>query len=243
MPGLAVARPEYRNTRLARARRGETGIPVKRTAFTLTELMMAMAITSLIGLSVVSVAGVLSHAHSHTDSIVEAIQSGRLAMMRMDADIRKAGLITATNGDELAFWTGDANEDQQINVDEIVLIQATAAQTIERLQVVFPDSMSAELRDALNVPKSLAELADTDDVRDLLEEATYSAYLCRHVLAADVSSFEVVTDADPPMSRLVLMRLATGQATQQISLTNSARLRADKTGSIEWSEGVPVLNL
>ena len=218
-----------------------TGDP---TAFTLTELLMAIAITALIGMSVVTVSTALSHAQAGTDSMIEAISSGRYAMRSIDADVRKAALITATGAGEIVIWTGDENGDEQINISELVLIQFDADnQTVERLGVVFPDSMTPGQLAALNVSMTLAYVTDVGNVRDLLTQGTYSDYLTQRTLAVDVSKFEVVTDDVPPMPHLVLLRLAVGQDTQQITLTNTAHLRADATGCIEWVEGEPVLDL
>ena len=103
--------PEYRNT----------GIP---TAFTLTELLMALAITAMIGMSVVTLSTALSSAHASTGSMAEAISSGRYAMRSIDADVRKAALVTAFGNGEMVVWTGDEYADKQINVSELVLIQS-----------------------------------------------------------------------------------------------------------------------
>ncbi len=217
-----------------------------QTAFTLAELLMAMTIAVMIGMSVVMVTAALSNAQAGTDSMIEAISSGRYAMMSIDADVRKAGLITAVGSGEMVVWTGDENADEQINIAEVVLIQYDAGnQTVERLGVVFPDSMPPGQLAALNVSCTLEEVTDTGDVRNLLTQPKYSKYLAQRTLAVDVSSFEVVTDEAPPMSHLVLLRLAVGQQQdgQQITLTNTAHLRADATGCVSFVKGAPTLDL
>ncbi len=207
---------------------------------------MAMTITVMIGMSVVMVGVALSNAQAHTDNMIEAISSGRYAMMSMDADVRKADLITAVGSGEMVIWTGDGNADGRINVNELILIQYDSGnQTVERLGVVFPASMPPEQLVALNVSKTLAEVTNVGNVRNLLTMATYSDYLDRRTLAVDASNFEVVTDEALPMSRLVLLRLAVGQQQdgQLITLTNTSHLRVDATGFVSFVNGVPVLDL
>ncbi len=246
--------PEYRNTGIPEktkkqpeyriAVRSACSLQRGMTAFTLTELLMAVAITAMIGMSVAAVSTALSHAQASTDSMIEAISSGRYAMRSIDADVRKAVLITASGNGEMVIWTGDEYADKQINVSELVLIQSdTGNQTVERLQVVFPDSMSPGHLAALNVSRTLAYVNDVGRVRGLLMMRRYSHYLTRRTLAVDVSKFEVVTDEAPPMPQLVLMRLTIGQDAQQITLTNTAHPRADATDCVSFDDGAPELDL
>ncbi len=257
--------PDYRNTHALRsASQSRAGIPEKAKkqpeyrntarpacslhlgmAFTLTELLMAVAITAMIGMSVVTVSTALSSAQASTDSMIKAIGSGRYAMRSIDADVRKAGLITAAGEGEMVIWTGDEYADGQINVSELVLIQSDADnQTVERLQVVFPDSMPPDFLKALNVSRTLANVTNVGNVRALLTQGTYSDYLTQRTLAVGVSNFEVVTDEVPPMPQLVLLRLAVGQDAQQITLTNTVHLRTDATEYVSFDDGgIPELDL
>ncbi len=209
-------------------------------AFTLAELLMAVTITAMIGMAVVAVSSALSSAKASTDSMVEAVSSGRYAMRSIAADVRKAALVTAADDDGMVIWTGDNNGDEKINVAELVLIQSdTDNQTVQRLQVAFPPSVSS----SLNTSQTLVYVTDVGRVRNLLVNPAYSDYVTQRTLAVGVSNFEVVTDESPPTPQLVLMRLAVGQDAQQITLTNTARLRADATGYVSFVEGIPVLDL
>lgn len=212
----------------------------RANGLTLAELLMAVTITSLIGMAVVTLSSALSNAQASTDSMAEAISSGRYAMMNIAADIRKAGLITAADADGMVIWTGDDNSDGQINLDELVLVRPNDDEhTVERLQVVFPPSAPP----SLNITRELNRVTDVDKVRKLLIRNRYSNYLTRRTLAVGVSNFEVVTNEAPPIPQLVLMRLAVGQGAQQITLTNTARLRADATGCVSFVDGIPELDL
>jgi len=215
-----------------------------KRAFTLAELVMALSLTAVIALAAATLAGALSSAHGQTDAMSGAIQSGRTAMMSLDASLRKAKLVAAADGSRLVLWTGDANGDERINVNELVLLTSQpASHTVERWEVVFPASMAPALLEALNVQRDLADVDAVDDVTALLEQAVYQDYLIKTILATDVVDFQVVADQTAPLSRLLLLRLRVGPTGQQIALTNSVRLRADVVDRVAMIEGVPVLDL
>ena len=200
---------------------------------------MAVTITAMIGMTVVTVSSALSNAQASTDSVIEAVSSGRYAMRNIASDVRKAALVTAADDDEMVIWTGDDNADEQINISELILIRLDDNQTIQRLQVVFPPYAPP----SLNVSQTLAYVTDVGRVRNLLVNPIYSDYLTQRTLAVGVSNFEVVTNDILPIPQLVLIRLTVGQNAQQITLTNTAHLRADATGYVSFVEGVPVLDL
>jgi len=215
-----------------------------KKAFTLAELLMALSLTAVIALAAATLAGALSSAREQTDAMAGAIQSGRAAMMNLDASLRKARLVTAAEANSLVIWTGDANEDERINVNELVLLTSQpASQTVERWEVFFPDSLSLKLLDSLNVRRDLAEVNAVSDVTALLGRAVYQPYLIKTILATDVVDFQVVADQAAPLSRLVLLRLRVGPTGQQIALTNSARLRADMVDRVAVIHDEPVLDL
>ncbi len=221
-------------------------MPAKHTekAFTLPELVIAVSITAVIALAVAGLAAALTHAHGTTDTMRESIQSARLAMMKMETALRTGKLVPSASAGRLVVWTGDENEDKQINVAEIVLFKHDAGDgTIQRRQVVFCPTMPPETREALNRSYTLEEVTDGADVEDELNRPEYASYLSAPVLATGVTGFEMGTDVDPPQSRLVLLQVAVGPADQHITLSNAVQLRADATGYVSKVQGSWVLNL
>lgn len=216
-----------------------------KKAFTLPELVIAISITSVIALAVATVASALSNAYHMTDEKEESIQSGRMAMTNMETAIRKGKLVLAASGAEMALWTGDANGDLSINVDELVLIRSIAGdRTIVSESVTFPDSMPDTVVMALNQTITLASLTDLGNVRQSLTSATLANYFATRVLATDVESFAVATDVLPPLSRLVWIKMTVGEdPEEQISLNNSVHLRADAVDDVASYDGVWVLNI
>jgi type II secretory pathway pseudopilin PulG len=213
-------------------------------AFTLTELMLAICIMSVIGLAVATVASGLSNAYGMTDTLEDSIQSGRSAMMNMEAAIRKSKLVLARSASGIALWMGDANDDGKVNIDEIVLVQQVEAdRSLETRQVVFPKTLPWDIVQAINEKKTISQLSTIGRVSNVLDSGAVSTMQVSRVLAGDVESFNVATDATPPWSTLVNLRLTTGSDGQRITLTNSTHLRADAVDSVVTYNGLPVLKL
>ena len=212
--------------------------------FTLTELMLAICIMSVIGLAVATVASGLSNAYGITDTLEDSIQSARSALMNLESTIRKSKLVLAKSSSGVALWTGDANEDGEVNLDEIVLVQRIDAdRTLRMSQVVFSASLSREIVEATNEKKQLYQVNTIGEVSNVLGSGSVAGMQVSRVLAGDVESFEVATDATPPWSRLVNLRLTTGSDDQQITLTSSTHLRADAVDSVVSYNRRPVLKL
>ena len=83
------------------------------SGFTLVELVMAISITTIIGLAVAGASMALSTAHAHSESRYGSIETARSAMRRIQSSLRAAALVTYvhSNGHKLGYWAGDENED------------------------------------------------------------------------------------------------------------------------------------
>lgn len=205
---------------------------------------MAMAITAVVGLTVVTVTFALSNAQAHGGVRSDAIQSARAGMVRIEAVLRKCKLVTRGDGGSMVCWMGDRNDDGAINLDEIIVIRhLSESRLVELRQVSFPDALAPDIVTALNESRTLVEAADIAGVCSLMDQAIYDSYLVTAVLATEVEDLQVVPDAASPFSRLVLLRLTAGSPGRQITLTNSAVVRAPAVDSIKMVEGVPVLSL
>lgn len=205
---------------------------------------MAMAITAVVGLTVVTVTFALSNAQAHGGVRSDAIQSARAGMVRIEAVLRKCKLVTRGDGGSMVCWMGDRNDDGAINLDEIIVIRhLSESRLVELRQVSFPDALAPDIVTALNESRTLVEAADIAGVCSLMDQAIYDSYLVTAVLATEVEDLQVVPDAASPFSRLVLLRLTAGSPGRQITLTNSAVVRAPAVDSIRMVDGVPVLSL
>ena len=79
-------------------------------AFSIAELVLALAITGMIGLSVTGVYMVLSTAQAHTDEHYEHLQSSAGVRRLLERTLRRSRLVLAAGSDGLALWAGDDND-------------------------------------------------------------------------------------------------------------------------------------
>ena len=94
----------------------------KNHAFTLLELVITIAIMSVIGLSVAGVSVALSTAHANSQSAYENIQASRNTLIGIQRVLNRARLIVATDSQTVLYWVGDANGDGAINISELVAL-------------------------------------------------------------------------------------------------------------------------
>ena len=209
----------------------------RQPGFTLLELVLAMAITSMIGLSVVVAGSALSAAQSSTDCLSENIQAGRISMRTIESDIRTARLVLSGSSTALMLWKGDGNGDKLINLDEIVLLEYVPAQHL--VQEVSVTGMPT----GLNTAYTLVQAGNSAQIRQTMVSATYASYCNTRTLATNVGSLSLVISPAPPTSKTVLARMQIGPADQRITLTNTINLRADSTADIKTVQGTRYLRV
>lgn len=211
----------------------------RQLAFTLVELVIAMAITSVIGLSVVVAGSALSAAQSSTDCLSENVQAGRVSMRTIESDIRTAKLVLSSSSTTaLMLWKGDGNGDKAINLDEIVLLEYLADQKLVREVTVTGQT------GGLNTVYTLVQAGNFAQIRQTMLSATYAAYCHTRTLAENVGSLSLeVYPAAPPLAKTVLARMQIGPADQRITLTNTISLRSDSTADIKNIKGTLFLRV
>ena len=230
---------QTRTIRHSRRRRGRGP-----TGLTLAELMVGLSLMSLVGLTAATLASGLANAYRQTDGMDQSVQAARLAMMNVEALVRKSKLVLARNTTHLALWTADTNGDGQINLDEVALIRFDDREgVVYSEQVAFPSSTPASVAAALNETMDLADLSNANKVRKGLNHVSLANYLSRVTLAEDVSHFQVKTDEKPPYTKLVALQISVGPEAQQVALYNAVALRADAVDSVFKVDGATVLDL
>ncbi len=210
--------------------------------FTLVECLLALSITAITALAVAGVSAALSNATRHGTELTRASQTARGVMRRVQSRLRSSGLIVATGEDRLLLWLGDANEDGQINASEICVVRRNA-ETDELCEYVveFPDDMSGATREAMDVTVPLNGLITASaGVHESIESFSYGQ--CR-VLAENVTAFELQSPIEPPLARMVHIRLTVGEATEQIDLRAAGALRAAMVDYVEPDGGGYMLNV
>ncbi len=211
-----------------------------RRGFTLAELVLALAITTVIGLAVTGVAAGVSNFNQRAEAYYECLQSGRVAAGRLEAMLRPALLITAASGDNMVVWTDDHTDTGNINVSEItkIFLDTTTHQLMQRT-TVFPDTLKAHTLKALDDSLALSQLTSPS----VAESAPfYAQYDAPRVLASNVQSFAVYPDVPAPLTRLLKFKLVISVVGQTVTQYGAVTLRAPSISKVSISRGLYVLN-
>lgn len=209
-------------------------------AMTLAELLIATAITSVIGLSAAGVTMAMSTAHAGSQANYANIQTGRSAMIRVQRELNRAKLITAMDDQEIVYWAEDANHDGQMTLSEMAVLEYDPeTDALVRHEVVFPANMDPVTRAALDSSLTLGVMtllgsADNAVVNNARSEKT--------ILAEGVTGFSAEPWPSSPMTKLVQLEMTFGSGTEQMVLRSAAALRASRTGYIDLQDGLYVLN-
>lgn len=197
-----------------------------RTAkgFTMAELVIAISITTVIGLAVTGMAVGLSNIQEHSRNYYESLQTSRIASERLQEMLRSALLVTASSDDALILWARDERDPEKINITEIVYIYLDRdLRELRMRSVVFPDSMNKDTAASLD---DTVGMGAADDTKVILEAGKLPMYDSVQVLAEKVTDFEVYTDLDPPKTRAVKFIISIGEGDEMVTLIGGATLRA-----------------
>lgn len=94
--------------------------------FTLVELLVAMVITGIVLSAVAALAFAMGTANDATDDLSLKQTQIRFATLRIQDLIRHSKLMCFAGSDDIAFWRADDNNDGNINIGELVYIEAGA---------------------------------------------------------------------------------------------------------------------
>ncbi len=131
-----------------RAKPNKTNI--SRAGFTLVELLMALMVTAIILSAVSTLAFALTSGVSETDELSANQAALRFTTIKLGDLIRNSRHALITSSNDIALWRSDDNEDNAINADELVYIEADASDNSLKL-LEFPNETAtltiAEIED------------------------------------------------------------------------------------------------
>jgi hypothetical protein len=107
---------------------------LKKTAFTLVELLVALMVTSIVLGAVAVLAVTASNANTTVDSTRRFEAELRFATVKINDLLRFSKLITSADSRSCYIWQLDKDNDGQIDTDETALIEFNSA--TECLQMV-----------------------------------------------------------------------------------------------------------
>lgn len=208
--------------------------------FTLPQLLIALTITTMIGLAAGGVSMALSSAYEYGEDYHRSIQYSRAVMRRMHSVVSGSRLITAAGTTSMALWVSDANDNGVINITELLLVKYdSSGDQVSEYRIVFPSYWPDELKNVLNFQVSLNWCTSITNVTNYLTGWYYSQ---ETVLADEISGFSVSPSASGPMSKMVEFTIQAGAAGRTLTLTSAASLRADWLDHVGISGGDYVLD-
>ncbi len=93
---------------------------------TLTELLIAAAITALVGAAVTAILAATSYGTTSRAGARHVLVQNRTTLLRLDDALRAAREVVAVNPAYLVLWTADPNEDETRQHGELQLIEWSA---------------------------------------------------------------------------------------------------------------------
>ena len=208
--------------------------------FTLAELVLALAITTVIGLAVTGVAAAVSNLNQRAEAYFECLQNGRVAAAKLETMLRPALLITAASGSNMVVWTNDTADVGKINVSEVakIFLDTTTKKLVLRT-TVYPSTLTASQITGLDKPINLNDLVSASVATSA---PTYVQYDVVSTLACNVQSFAVYPDVPGPLTRLLKFKLVISVGGQTVTQYGAVTLRAPSTSKVFVSNGSYVLN-
>lgn len=159
--------------------------PRYKAGFTLVELLVALAVTSIVLTAVAALAFAVGAANDATDDTIQKQAGVRSTTLRILELVRHCKLVCGTPGNDLAIWRADDNGDGGININELVYIERGANADYLRL-CEFPSSDAS--------PVTLSEI---ETVLPTDYDVTYVR------LIPQCSNVEFLFDASPPRTKLL----------------------------------------
>jgi len=132
-----------------------------RGGFTLAELIVALMISSIITLAVVSLAFAMSSADDTSDDTSQKQAQLRYTTLTISDLLRHCKLICSKEGNNLAVWRADDDDDGQIDPTELVYIESGAGTYLRLVEfasgtasISLDGILSGTVRPALNASDS-----------------------------------------------------------------------------------------
>ena len=189
---------------------------------TLVELLLAMAITSIVAMAAAGMLSAVSYGSSERSDLRAMIVRQEMIAVRLSAAIRAARQVLVCNDTTLILWITDANHDNKPQVSEVRWIEFdAAADEITNTHITWPGAFNDEQKTA----------ADKDYVAGLSRDTQHtgmSAYVVHERWASDVHSWELTpSHAVLTQCTLVSFRVTFADSQEQTqTMIGAAALRS-----------------
>ncbi len=95
----------------------------RRGGFTFVELMLSLAITSLVAITAVAMLGAMSSATQVEHDTRRATIKRQVAITRLGATVRRCAMVLSAGVDHVVLWVGDIDGSRNPNLSELVRIE------------------------------------------------------------------------------------------------------------------------
>lgn len=180
---------------------------------TLVELVLALAITGLIGAAIASMLTAVAYGSSSSQDLRRLVVQGKTLGDRLDAAVRAATLVLNADGSHLVLWTHDRDGNHAPSLHELRRIEHD------------PDAATltaySAAEDAPDLPYTLDH-----DFTGLTSALIATGHLVPEVWGTGVSGCTFATDEnDAQDARLVSYRLTLGAGAATETVVGAAALR------------------
>lgn len=178
-------------------------------AFTMVELLLALAITGLVSAGVAAMLVAVSYGTSSKRDLRSVVVKSRLLDLRLSAAIRSSRAILEAGTDYLVLWAGDVNTNgtpDQPDLSEMRLVERDAS-TDEVKSYAFPSSWTQAQIDAADVAYQLSGNPPGFFLNATAQAKTAGSFQPTLWVTDVTSNGYTLDDTDPATTRLVSYRL------------------------------------
>ncbi|MDD4889851.1 MAG: prepilin-type N-terminal cleavage/methylation domain-containing protein [Phycisphaerae bacterium] len=175
----------------------------RRRGFTLLELTLSLAISTMVLATAAGLAFAVSHAWGKSEDINEIVSHGRNGLFQISDRVRSGRAIGYTDSAGMLIWREDSNGDGYVDQAELSLLRVSGGQLTEG-RLNFGANVSQATQDANNRRVTAGEFVSSSYVASLQQ----NPYFATGVLCDYVTSVSWVLDQNAPQTRLVQVRIA-----------------------------------
>lgn len=184
---------------------------------TLAEMLIALAITAMIGTAALSMLSASVNATDATANTRSALTTRQVISSRIHSYIRHASQVTCATDTTIVFWLGDKNSDDVMNLSEMRIVTFESG-TNELVSYVFAEDASD------------GEYALPDNVATVPDQSALNTYYDRVPLASDLTSCSfTLGSSDTRSARFIQIDLVFTDDAEIGSLSTVIAFRGDLT--------------
>lgn len=196
---------------------------------TLAELVLGMAVTSIIAAAGGGVAMVLSTAQTHQDDYRQSAQTASMVLRELRTLGHKAQLFPGAWGDRTAFWI-DTNGSMTIQLSELTMIYHDSANhRLLETRLAFPAGWTSAQIAAVDTTLSVTSASSAATTLNTLLASPYAQTT---VLAEDIWAFSVAGAAGGANNKWIETTVTAGTGVKAYTLRSTVALRAGLVGRV-----------